>query len=236
MKWELGKTLSAIAIICGIAYKYANSKIVVICPISLIDNWFNEFKKWVPSLQIVPLKKFNDSVVNNWKQRGGILITGHDNFGLHQKEYDADMLVVDEAHICKNKNTTLYKAIAAQRDKNDKISILLLTGTPLQNNLMEFYAMLSLIHPTLLSMSEFQQSFKRPIEKGLIGGSSDEEIAQGKIKLEVLLEIMKDVMDRKTSLLLKLSLPIDLYEYKLAYHVPVKFNDMVDAEFENYRF
>lgn len=224
----LGKTLSAIAVVCDIMQKSPNMTIVIICPISLIDNWCNEFKIWVPSITVLTMKQFNASVISVWKRNGGILIVGHDNYATNQNKYSPDMLVVDEAHICKNKNTNLYKAVSAQKDNK----VLLLTGTPLQNNLMEFYAMLSLIHPKLIGMSDFQKNFKRPIEKGLIGGSTDEQIAYGKIQLEVLLEIMKDVMDRKTSLLLKLSLPIELHEYKLAYKVPPNFNDIVDGEIQ----
>jgi SNF2 family DNA or RNA helicase len=224
----LGKTLSAIAIVCDIMQKAADMTIVISCPISLIDNWCNEFQIWVPSFTVMAMKQLNASLLSAWKRKGGILIVGHDNYATNQDKYNPDMLVLDEAHICKNKNTNLYKAVSAQKDNK----VLLLTGTPLQNNLMEFYAMLSLIHPKLIDMSDFHKNFKRPIEKGLIGGSTDEEIAHGKIQLEVLLEVMKDVMDRKTSLLLKLSLPIDLHEYKLAYRVPPNFNDIVDSEIE----
>ena len=71
-------------------------------------------------------------------------------------EQEWDLVIVDEAHHCRNRNTLLWKFASALRKKY----ILLLTATPVQNNLEELYNLVTLLQPGLLSTAQrFQQQF-----------------------------------------------------------------------------
>src|SRR3990172_405382 len=71
-------------------------------------------------------------------------------------EHDWDVVIVDEAHHCRNRNTLLWKLVNGLR----KRYILLLTATPVQNNLEELYNLVTLLQPGLLSTArQFQRQF-----------------------------------------------------------------------------
>ena len=230
----LGKTLSAIAVISFIFDNSPTATILVTCPLSVMENWYNELAMWSKQCHLsftysLPLNKYNSDAVRKWKNTGGVLIVGHDNFSSNYSKYTPDYLIIDEAHLCKNKKTKLYQA-----SFNSTKARLLLTGTPLQNNLSEFYAMITLLNPTLIDENSFRKQYKVPIEKALLMGASEEEKALGRTLMEILSKITKDIMHRKTISLLKASLP-DCREFKLTYTVPDGFNKQVEENIRKRR-
>lgn len=80
-----------------------------------------------------------------------------------RKEGNVDLLICDEAHRLKNAETQTNKELASLPCK----SRILVSGTPLQNHLDEFYAMVSFCNPGLLGTpNEFQRRYEKPILAG----------------------------------------------------------------------
>lgn len=131
--------------------------VMVLAPLTPLENWVNESEKWIEDtigsslLQIYNLRRCNEffnqkKEVLKWKKKGGVLLMNNDLFTTLCKKEDRmakllqpDVLVLDEAHTClKNRNTKIYKFLNIIKTRRR----ILLTGTPLQNNLSELYNMM----------------------------------------------------------------------------------------------
>jgi transcriptional regulator ATRX len=133
---------------------------LIVTPVNVLHNWRSEFEKWMPS-EVKPLRIFmlgdvsrerRFDLLTKWRKKGGVFLMGYTNFrnlslGRGVKDLNAargicnalrdgpDILVCDEAHIIKNTKadtTQALKQVKCQRR-------IALTGSPLQNNLMEYY-------------------------------------------------------------------------------------------------
>lgn len=147
-------------------------KILVICPLSTVLNWVNEFRMWLKEcaenkyIEIYEISKYKlnrerVNKINEWHTDGGILIMGYDMFRnlssetgkLKKRERESlqtslidpgpDLVVCDEGHLLKNSKTSLSKAVNRIRT----LRRIVLTGTPLQNNLNEYYCMVQFVKP-----------------------------------------------------------------------------------------
>ena len=126
-------------------------KIVVVCPTSLVNNWANEFQKWLQHrLAFVACngtsQKEKLSQIRNFCRTVGqglknVLVISYESLRLYIDELKGpgkvDMLVCDEAHRLKNDQTLINRAL----DSLDCDRRVLLSGTPLQNDLEEFACM-----------------------------------------------------------------------------------------------
>lgn len=110
------------------------------------------------------------------RKQGGVLVT---SFGMvtseriNLSEMKYDVLVVDEGHKAKNINTELRKNLVALRVKGHR---LILTGTPLQNNLSELWSVFDFIQPKIFgSFNKFSRDYADVIERGLLKDASSKE-------------------------------------------------------------
>jgi len=179
----LGKTLQSVALIytllkTGItANKEPTAKrVIVVCPCSLVKNWDNEFVKWlgpgaVKTLALAEsdrktVEKNMDLFVRT--KMFNVLIASYECIRAHvgrlNKIKDScDLLVCDEAHRLKNSENQTSQALASLPVKRR----VLLTGTPMQNDLQEFYAMVDFTNPGVLgSQEEFRRKVLFPILRG----------------------------------------------------------------------
>ncbi|MBO7481064.1 MAG: DEAD/DEAH box helicase [Bacteroidales bacterium] len=143
----LGKTLQALSFL---AYKANDGCSLVVAPKSVVLNWAAEARHFTPSLNIF--------VLNNVKNRAAVVENAGPNdivlctYGLLVTEADTitqkmwNVVCLDEAHQIKNKQTQVSHV--AMEIKSD--SRLILTGTPLQNNLSELWNLFQFINPGLL--------------------------------------------------------------------------------------
>lgn len=160
----LGKTLQVITLIHTLLTNSNTKvkKVLVICPVSTILNWCNEFKIWLKhckhnrSIPIYEISKFKQNAertyqINDWHNKGGVLIIGYDMFRNLSSESNRirkklkdhlqkalvnpgpDLVICDEGHLLKNSKTSLSKAV----NRINSLRRIVLTGTPLQNNLNE---------------------------------------------------------------------------------------------------
>jgi ATP-dependent helicase STH1/SNF2 len=163
----LGKTIQTISLITYLVEKKQQAgPYLVIVPLSTLTNWNLEFDKWAPSLtKIVYKGPPNARKVQQEKLRQGF------NVLLTTFEYiikDRPLLsrikwfhmIIDEGHRMKNNNSKLSATIQQYYSTRFR---LILTGTPLQNNLTELWAILNFVLPTIFKSSKtFEEWFNTP--------------------------------------------------------------------------
>ena len=174
----LGKTLQTIALIdSALTHQELNiKKILILCPASLVTNWEDEFHKWVPtgSYQVLSLKKQRSTnKIKSWNSKGGVLVMNYKRYKSLQSsgklELEPDIVACDEGHELKNQKIKLYQMLNRIRTKKR----IMLTGTPIQNNIREFYNIVNFSKPGILGdQATFNLKFAKPIENGLDKSSS----------------------------------------------------------------
>ncbi|GAU18510.1 hypothetical protein TSUD_233820 [Trifolium subterraneum] len=164
----LGKTIQTIGFISHLKSKGLDGPYMIIAPLSTLSNWANEISRFTPSLPAVIYhgnKSQRDQIRRKHMPRTvgpkfPIVITSYEIamndarkcFGSYSWKY----LVVDEGHRLKNSNCKLVKMLRYIKVENK----LLLTGTPLQNNLAELWSLLNFILPDIFSsLEEFEKWF-----------------------------------------------------------------------------
>jgi DNA repair and recombination protein RAD54B len=156
----------------SMAHGYPPTKIVsavlFIVPANTIVNWQNEVEKWTPDLNCFQLggvkEGYREQEINKWKRQGGLLFMGDGMFrrmaGYITKSAQPDVLVLDEAHtMLKSDQTQISKLLQAIKTPR----VILATGTPLQNNITEFYHMAEFIRPGVFgttTVKEFEEIYR----------------------------------------------------------------------------
>lgn len=194
----LGKTLQTISLLaylheyCGISGPH-----MVVAPKSTLGNWMNEIRRFCPVLRAF---KFHGNQEERTYQRDNQLVAGKfdicvTSFEMAIKERTAlrkfswRYIIIDEAHRIKNESSILAKTM---RLFNTNYR-LLITGTPLQNNLHELWALLNFLLPEIFSSAEtFDEWFQ-------ISGDNDQhEVVQQlhKVLRPFLLRRLKSDVER----------------------------------------
>ncbi|CAL4152713.1 unnamed protein product, partial [Meganyctiphanes norvegica] len=155
----LGKTLQTISLL-GYMKHFRNipGPHMVIVPKSTLRNWENEFKKWCPSITAVCLigdQETRAAFIREVMMPGewDVCITSYEMCIKEKsvfKKFNWRYMVIDEAHRIKNEKSLLSQIVREFRTANR----LLLTGTPLQNNLHELWALLNFLLPEVFSSSD----------------------------------------------------------------------------------
>ncbi|XP_042214023.1 chromatin-remodeling complex ATPase chain Iswi-like isoform X1 [Homarus americanus] len=155
----LGKTLQTISLL-GYMKHFRNipGPHMVIVPKSTLRNWENEFKRWCPSLRAVCLigdQETRSTFIREVMMPGewDVCITSYEMCIREKsvfKKFNWRYMVIDEAHRIKNEKSKLSEIVREFRTTNR----LLLTGTPLQNNLHELWSLLNFLLPEVFSSSE----------------------------------------------------------------------------------
>ncbi|ORX36405.1 putative chromatin remodelling complex ATPase chain [Kockovaella imperatae] len=162
----LGKTLQVISFLGYLRFHQGiNGPHLVVVPKSTLNNWNREFGKWVPAFKTVVLQgakdERNDLIHKRiLTQDFDILITSYEMCMREKstlRKFSWEYTVIDEAHRIKNVDSLLSQIIRTFVSRGR----LLITGTPLQNNLQELWSLLNFILPDVFSSSEdFDAWFK----------------------------------------------------------------------------
>ncbi|CAN4083258.1 unnamed protein product [Withania somnifera] len=164
----LGKTIQTIAFLAHLKGNGLDGPYLIIAPLSTLSNWLNEIERFVPSINAIIYhgdKKQRDEIRMKHMPRTigpkfPIVITSYEiamsDARKFLRHYSWKYLVVDEGHRLKNSKCKLFKDLKLLPIENK----LLLTGTPLQNNLAELWSLLNFILPDIFSShDEFESWF-----------------------------------------------------------------------------
>ncbi|KAL7533992.1 hypothetical protein ACHAXR_005581, partial [Thalassiosira sp. AJA248-18] len=172
----LGKTLMTIATIFAYHRHLRDRRFIVVCPSSLVSNWSKEFDKWLGKAsqpkRVVVRNGAESEGLRNLKSfvplkpnQSEVLILSYELFRMHVKVIKnakrIGMLVVDEGHRLKN---TSGSQILTALNSIDVEARILITGTPIQNNLSEFFNVANFAVPGILGdLSNFRRLYERPM-------------------------------------------------------------------------
>ncbi|KAI5924934.1 hypothetical protein F4810DRAFT_102974 [Camillea tinctor] len=233
----LGKTMQIITLLVTIAQashsedatihsqipeELRESKTLILCPSTLVNNWMDELLFWSPEghnlggfYKLDSTSSFDEReyVIQHWGDLGGILIIGyhlfkeclkHEHFAkiLHQ---NPNIVVADEAHMLKNPRSQLHETTA-----NFKTTIrIALTGSPLANNVEEYYSMINWVaHNYLGDPREFRARYSEPIKVGLSIDSTSHQRRKALRMLHVLKSEAAPKVSRITISVLKNDIPV----------------------------
>jgi SNF2 family DNA or RNA helicase len=165
----LGKTLEALALICHARRADQGSPpFLIVAPTSVVPNWATESARFTPGLKVVTI---TDTLARSGADLGE-LIAGADavvtSYTLLRLDFAAHAavpwsgLILDEAQYTKNHQSKIYQC-ARRLPAPFKVAI---TGTPMENNLMELWSLLSITAPGLFpNPARFRDYYARPIER-----------------------------------------------------------------------
>lgn len=171
----LGKTVQALAMIlderehpdpAGAGRRPAPW--LVVAPTSVVPNWASEAKRFTPSLRVAMIEATQARRGVPLRELAGqadVVITSYALLRLEADEYAAQQwagMLLDEAQNAKNHSSKVFAAVMGVGAP----MTFAITGTPMENNLGELWAMFSLTAPGLLgSPKQFREAFRRPIER-----------------------------------------------------------------------
>ncbi len=165
----LGKTVQSLALICHA--RQANpggAPFLILAPTSVVPNWAAECARFAPGLNVVSIgqsatrrgRALDDVVAD-----ADVVVTSYTRFRLDIDAYAElpwSALILDEAQFVKNHQSKAYQCVRRLQTPF-KLAI---TGTPMENNLMELWSLLSITAPGLFpSAKNFSEYYRRPIEK-----------------------------------------------------------------------
>ncbi|CAF3872676.1 unnamed protein product [Adineta steineri] len=226
----LGKTFQLISFLHTV-FKHSDITrtytCLILCPVNVISNWAAEFSHWLsgvrPSIKVYQFSLFKTKSsrwesLEKWNKKGGVMLMGYEIYRRLSNDNDynfflcdpgPDIIVCDEGHVLKNANAGISKALNKIRTQRR----IILSGTPLQNNLKEYYYMVHFVKPHLLgTYREFKNQFIDPIRGGQHKDSNIYAVQLMKRRAFALHERLKHCTHRRDFHVLRRYLP-EKYEY-----------------------
>lgn len=227
----LGKTLQCIALMWTLLKqspepgKSTIQKCVIACPSSLVRNWANELIKWLGKDAVTPFavdgKASKDELttqLRQWSVASGravvrpVLIVSYETLRLNVGELSntpIGLLLCDEGHRLKNGESQTFEALNGLNVSRRVI----LSGTPIQNDLSEYFSLLNFANPSLLgTRMEFRKQYELPILRGRDAAGTDADQKKGNERLAELLALVNKFIIRRTNDILSKYLPVK-YEH-----------------------
>ena len=234
----LGKTLQVITLVNTLLANEKStkcSKVLILMPVNVLLNWKSEFSSWQKDcehkVKVYGLpndKSGKDKIIQRfeelekWSNKGGVFVMGYQIFttlvngtNVKPKRYvekfksilinpGPDLIICDEGHELKNATSKRAKTINQVRTKRR----IVLTGTPLQNNLIEYHCMVSFVKPNLLGTTkEFRNRFMNPITNGQHKDSTEADVRMMKRRAHVLHQALDGCVNRKDFYVIREFLP-----------------------------
>ncbi|XP_053165125.1 DNA excision repair protein ERCC-6 isoform X2 [Hemicordylus capensis] len=189
----LGKTIQIIAFLAGLSYSKIRTRgsnyrfkglgpTVIVCPTTVMHQWVREFHTWWPPFRVAVLHETGSYTNNKVKlireivACNGILITSYSNIRLLQDNihsYDWHYVILDEGHKIRNPNAAVTLA-CKQFCTPHRI---ILSGSPMQNNLKELWSLFDFVFPGKLgTLPVFMEQFSVPITMGGYSNASPVQV------------------------------------------------------------
>ncbi|GAA95684.1 glycoside hydrolase family 47 protein [Mixia osmundae IAM 14324] len=214
----LGKTVQSIGLIWTLLKQtpYATSgsvigRALIVCPVTLVKNWSREFSKWLGRERIGVFTADAKSNIKSFTKSKtyAVLIIGYERLrtvveDLEKCSPPIGVIICDEGHRLKSagaKTTQALRALSAEKR-------VILTGTPIQNDLSELHTMVDFIIPGALdSYATFKKCFEVPILKSREPHASSEVRGLGQARSDQLASIARSFVLRRTSEVIAQFLP-----------------------------
>ncbi|KAK6887296.1 DNA repair and recombination protein RAD54 [Candida tropicalis] len=229
----LGKTLQCLTLMWTLLRqsprgKKTIDKCIIVCPSSLVRNWANEIVKWLGEGALTPLAvdgkstKSSDlgTALQQWASAQGrnivrpVLIISYETLRRNVDKLagtEVGLMLADEGHRLKNGESLTFTALNSLRCERRVI----LSGTPIQNDLSEYFALLNFANPGYLgTRNEFKKNFENAILRGRDADATEKEREKGDQKLVELSQLVSKFIIRRTNDILSKYLPVK-YEYVL---------------------
>ncbi|KAI3655066.1 hypothetical protein MP228_000446 [Amoeboaphelidium protococcarum] len=214
----LGKTLQTICLVQTLLKQtpfYGQSpiakRVLIVCPATLVKNWQKEFKKWLGDERIKVFVADGGSqqstkaedLVKDFvigERIYPVMITNYEklrSIGQYlDKKVQFDLIVADEASRLKSASIQTTKSLLSLKCKRK----VLLTGTPIQNDLTEFYNMCDIVHPNCFgSVKTFKSVYQDVIMRGRLKTASKEDRDLGLARSEELSNLTSQFILRRTA-------------------------------------
>jgi len=151
----LGKTIQALGAISKLISDGEITRTLIICPRSLVFNWYQEIKKWIPHITATAVMPSGSAAESVWKSRTGrsqIIITSYEQLRLGPQNLagQAQLVVCDEAHKLRNHDSQLSKSFRTLKPDY----LWFLTGTPVERDAVDFSTLFSLLLPRQFSIED----------------------------------------------------------------------------------
>ncbi|KAM9897971.1 hypothetical protein OXX79_006564 [Metschnikowia pulcherrima] len=244
----LGKTLQCLALMWtllrqGPRGKKTIEKCIIVCPSSLVRNWANEIIKWLGEGVLTPLAVDGKSTkaadlgqaLQQWSVASGrnivrpVLIISYETLRRNVDKLagtEVGLMLADEGHRLKNGDSLTFTALNALRCERRVI----LSGTPIQNDLSEYFSLLNFANPGYLgTRNDFRKNYENSILKGRDADATDKEVEVGQKKLGELSQLVSKFIIRRTNDILSKYLPV-----KYEYVVYVGLTDFQRAVYEHF--
>lgn len=200
----LGKTIQTIALITYLVETKKNpGPYLIIVPLSTMGNWVRELDLWAPSLTKVAYrgdKNTRRAIQQKQMSRNeyNVLLTTYEFTVKDQHVLSRirwQYIIIDEGHRMKNANCKLAMTLGVKYKSRNR---LLLTGTPLQNNLTELWALLNFLLPTIFSSADtFETWFKQPFESTTLGDTAELEEEETLLVINRLHQVLRPFLLRR---------------------------------------
>ncbi|KAK4342339.1 hypothetical protein RND71_038155 [Anisodus tanguticus] len=209
----LGKTIQSIAFLTAVFGKDGDlpestvskehlrtrGPVLIVCPSSLIHNWENEFSKWATFSVCIYHGPNRDLMIDKLEARGvEILITSFDTYRIHGRilsDIEWEIVIVDEAHRLKNEKSKLYEACLAIKTQKRYG----LTGTIVQNRLMELFNLFDWVTPGCLGTRDhFREFYEEPLKHGQRSSAPDRFVRVADERKQHLVLVLRKYLLRRT--------------------------------------
>ncbi|KAF6108584.1 ERCC excision repair 6, chromatin remodeling factor [Phyllostomus discolor] len=189
----LGKTIQIIAFLAGLSYSKIRTRgsnyrfqglgpTIIVCPTTVMHQWVKEFHTWWPPFRVAVLHETGSSthkkekLIQDIVHCHGILITSYSYIRLMQDDisrHDWHYVILDEGHKIRNPNAAITLACKQFRTPHR----IILSGSPMQNNLRELWSLFDFIFPGKLgTLPVFMEQFSVPITMGGYSNASPVQV------------------------------------------------------------
>lgn len=210
----MGKTIQTIAFLSAVFVKDGDfgdatmlkgkqagkeRPVLIVCPSSVIQNWESEFSKWATFCVSIFHGANRDLIFERLEARGvEIFITSFDTYRIHGSilsEIQWEIVIIDEAHRLKNEKSKLYQACLDIKTRKRYG----LTGTIMQNNLMELFSLFDWVVPGCLGTREhFREFYDEPLKHGQRSTAPERFVQIADERKQHLVAVLRKYLLRRT--------------------------------------
>ncbi|KAJ3432432.1 snf2/rad54 family member [Anaeramoeba flamelloides] len=199
----LGKTIQIVAFLAGLHYSQKFRPTLIVCYATIMKNFIKEIHTFWPLFRVALLHSSTsfqltkEEIIKLIAEDGDILITTYETLKYHSKLFlkvNWDYIVLDEGMKIKNPEASVSKICKKLHSKHR----IILSGTPIQNNLMELWSIFDFVYPTKLGTQQvFLEQFAIPIRIGSFINASKIEIQAAYKCVLLLRELISPFMLRR---------------------------------------